>query len=78
MTREEVEANVKQLIESDKGWIWGQVQKALDSGGIDLNKYEGRMEWAKIILAAVYGDLEWEYTQKKEWKKDIKNLKILI
>lgn len=78
MTRKQVEQNIKELIESDKEYIWSQVQKALNSGGIDLDKYAGRMEWPKIIMTAVYSELSDQYDQKKEWKKDIKNLKILI
>lgn len=78
MTREEIEDNIKELIESDKQYIWDQVQRALNSGGVDLDKYEGRMVWPKIIMTAVYSELSGQYDQMKEWKKDIKNLKILI
>ena len=76
MTRKQVESKIKQLMKKEKELFWKKVQKGLDSGAINLESYMDDYTLPKIIMCAVHGEMEWQYTPfDTESKKEAKNLK---
>lgn len=79
MTRKQAEKKISELIRNEKELFWKKVQKGLDSGALNLDSYDDNYLLPKIVMCAVHGEMEWQYTPlTKEGKKEAKNLKLFL
>lgn len=79
MTKPQLKAKIKQLIKQGKPEFDRMIDKAISSQAIDPASYDDNFLLAKIVLSAVYGEMEYQYKPlNKEDQKTVTNLKIFL
>ena len=79
MTKAQLRKKIKELIRKGKPEVDRMLEKAINSGAIDIEGAEDNYLLPKIILSALYSELAWQYEPlTKEGKAEVKNLKRFI
>lgn len=75
MTKEDAKSKTLELAKEMFARVEGKIDKALNSGCIDLESYDGEYILPRIILNAVLQDCVYDTTPPlKKWQKEANNI----
>jgi paraquat-inducible protein B len=74
MTKAQLKSKVKELIKSDKDFILNKIEKAINSGCMDIDGAENNYQLPKNLLSAIYRDMSRQYMPLNSDKKQHKNI----
>ena len=77
MTKKQLKQKIKACIKTDKAFIDKLIDKAIDSGSMDIDGAENNYLLAKYTLSAIYRDMSRQYSPLhagRKAKKDIDNI----
>lgn len=79
MTKAQLKKKINECLRDDKNHIQKYIDRAINSGCIDIEGAENNYLLAKIILSAVYKEMSRQYSPmdyNKQGKKDVENIYI--
>jgi len=79
MTKKQLKQKVKECIKTDKALIEKLIDKAIDSGSMDIEGAENNYLLAKYTLSAIYKEMSRQYSPLhagRKAKEDIHNIYI--
>lgn len=80
-TKEEILQKVNELLENSNEEIKKHIEKALESGCVNLSDYENNWILPKLFLSAAYGRMQRSFEPPKDNKalrKELKNINYFI
>ena len=79
MTREQLLSKVKQCIKADKALMEKLIDKAINSGRMDIEGAENNFLLPKSLLSAIYKEMSRQYLPfDKQGQKDTNNIGLHI
>lgn len=75
ITKEQVLNSIAEMLIDDYGHILKVAIRLLDSGAVDLSNYDNDYRLPKIVLHAIYKDMQyWRLPTREEDLEAVKNL----
>ena len=74
MTKESLKQRVNELLETDGPFIQKLIDKAINSGAMDVENAEDNFKLPKNLLCAIYNEMSNQYAPLPKDKKSIKEV----
>ena len=79
MTKTQFRKKMNELKRQNTEYINGRIEKALNSGAVDLSSYEDDFRLPKTVMCAICYDLAYNWEPfDKALKKEVKNLRCFL